>query len=1141
MQHVHAKLLLSAAVFSAFLFGSYPGSHGLLSTPREPVFSSPLSARPQAASRTLMPVFFDRNEGQTDPRVLYTAHDLGYSLFLTHAGATIVFDSPAKSGSNPATPTARHFSLAFLGANTHAEVLGEDKLPGKSNYFSGSDPRLWHTHVSQFAKVRYRNLYPGVDIVFYSRHGRFEYDLEASPGANLAAIRMEVRGAKMSRIAQGGIALGSGSAVFHLQRPRVYQEGKTPHLIHAAYSVHGNQLGFLLAGYNPEHPVVIDPALIFATYLSTNCSSCSGSVADIAADASGAYMVGMTTADSFPATAGGGPQPTASACCTTFVLKLDPSGTSILYASYLSSSGGASVAVDSTGSAYVAGTAIEPPNDPSTPFPLTQGVFSGVVPSFPAGSQTWQVPFATKLSPDGASIVYSTLLQQPTPNGTVTATGGSVNISKVAVDSQGALYVTGSAMSNVTSAWMPLPVTQGAYQTTPGSLFAMKLTPNASGLEYSTYFDGTTQGDYVTGIALDTAGDAFLAGAAESGFPTTSGAYQTTNLAPGFGTSAFVFELDPTGSGPVYSTFFGSSAGTTEGLGIAVDDSQDAAILVGDGATPPVTANAFCGDLSGTGLVGYVAKFDAAGNALVYSTTLCAIYSSASAVVVDSSGNAYVTGLTDYPASFQPHLVQPIKSYYETIPGANPTPAMQVALKLDSSGNLAWSTFLGLVETGFVAGAREARIALDGSGAVYLIYNSVDFPTTPGAVGLSTPGNNPLALNFLLKIAPSLGESVGLAMPNSATFPAQNVGTSSTAIDIQAGNYGDATMTPAISISGDFSETDTCGTAVPPGGKCDVQVVFTPTATGTRSGALNFTFGGLYPTETVPLTGTGTQPGVSLSPTSLSFGQQATGTTSGAQQVTLTNTGTGPLTITSIQTTKEFAETNTCGGTVAVGASCTIQVTFTPTASGPQTGTLTIADNAPDSPQTVSLAGNQPPTFSLSSGSSSTSDTVTPGQTATYNFDLIPADGFTGTVNFTCTGAPSEASCSVSPNPANVTGTSSVAISASVPTQAASTLFPFTPNPSSPTPVFEYLVAAVVLLSILLLCFPSARLKLSWKTASAALAILFMLAAAAACGGGSSSQRQPSNPGTPPGTYTLTVTGTSGSISKSIQLTLKVN
>ena len=144
----------------------------------------------------------------------------------------------------------------------------------------------------------------------------------------------------------------------------------------------------------------------------------------------------------------------------------------------------------------------------------------------------------------------------------------------------------------------------------------------------------------------------------------------------------------------------------------------------------------------------------------------------------------------------------------------------------------------------------------------------------------------------------------------------------------------------------------------PGGQKCDINVVFTPTVTGARNGTLTVSFDGNIPSQTIPLTGNAGAPAVSLSPTSLSFGDQANGTTSAAQQVTVTNSGTGPLILSSIQTSSEFAATNTCGAPVAPAGSCTIQVTFTPSASGTQTGTLTIADNATDSPQIVALTGN---------------------------------------------------------------------------------------------------------------------------------------------------------------------------------------
>jgi len=530
---------------------------------------------------------------------------------------------------------------------------------------------------------------------------------------------------------------------------------------------------------------------------------------------------------------------------------------------------------------------------------------------------------------------------------------------------------------------------------------------------------------------------------------------------------------------------------------------------------------------------------------------------------------------------------------------------------------------------------------------VYVLTQS-DIPSTPNSIG--PPSLNPgvpfdgEALDYLLKIALSLGAPVPILNPRQVLLGVENVGVGSPPADVQVGNFGDAPMSPTVSITGDFSETDNCSAAVPGGQKCDINVVFTPTALGNRTGTLTVSFGGNIPSQTIPLSGNGVALAVTLAPTSLYFGIQATGTTSGLQQVTVTNTGTGSLVISSVQTTSEFAATNTCGAALAAGNSCTIQVTFTPTASGiqtgsltitdnasgspqtvaltgnqtgtaavtlsptslgfgaqangttsapqpvtvtnsgsaplvvssvqttsefavtnscnapiqagstctiqvtftpsasgSQTGTLTIADNASNSPQTVSLAGNQPANFSLSvpGGSAATSSTVTAGQTATYNLSVTGTNGFSGSVNFTCSGAPSKSTCSVSPNPANITGTSAAALTVSVATQAASSI--------SIKPLYRptlsadgYSLVGIVSTFALLLCFaltPRAKGRHSLGYAAGALAITMLTVVFVGCGGSSSSS---TTPGTPAGQYTLTVSGASGSISQTMNLSLTV-
>ena len=277
---------------------------------------------------------------------------------------------------------------------------------------------------------------------------------------------------------------------------------------------------------------------------------------------------------------------------------------------------------------------------------------------------------------------------------------------------------------------------------------------------------------------------------------------------------------------------------------------------------------------------------------------------------------------------------------------------------------------------------------------------------------------------------------------------------------------------------------------------------------------------------------------VSLSPTSLSFGAQANGTTSGAQQVTVTNSGTGPLILSSIQTTSEFAATNTCGAAIAPAATCTIQVTFTPSASGTQTGTLTITDNAPDSPQTVPLTGNAaspgpPPGIGLGvAPGGSASDTVTAGATTTYALSIGGA-GMSGTASLTCTGAPTGAVCSV-PATVPLNAASASTFNVSVTTTSRS------PTTSYHRGSARWLWALVIFGGLSLFKASSAQQSTLSRLRFAPLLVL--AAALCSCGGSNSTSPTPTpNPNaTPAGTYTLVVTAKSGTTTQTQNLTLTV-
>jgi hypothetical protein len=291
-------------------------------------------------------------------------------------------------------------------------------------------------------------------------------------------------------------------------------------------------------------------------------------------------------------------------------------------------------------------------------------------------------------------------------------------------------------------------------------------------------------------------------------------------------------------------------------------------------------------------------------------------------------------------------------------------------------------------------------------------------------------------------------------------------------------------------------------------------------------------------------------PAVSLSANSLSFGSELVSSTSNAQSVTLTNGGDAALTV-SISITGDFEQTNNCGSSVAAGGSCTINVTFTPTAGGNRSGMLTITDNndgVAGSTQTVNLAGTgQDFTLAPATGSSS-SATVSPGGTATYTLTATSVGGFNQAVSLACTGAPSEATCQLSQTsltPSSSGTNVTVTVTTTAPSVSAPRSRPFPPTrPLTPWP--ESLVMLALFLS------GAAWAAWNWsqpgvsrlRTGSVALALGMLLTLAmAGCGGGGGGKT--SNPGTPAGTYTITVTGSTGSgssaLSHSVKLTLTVS
>jgi hypothetical protein len=243
-----------------------PGTpaHNLMEGAKDPPSSGAAPANRSDPARIVpskTQIYFEHNEGQVDGHVLYLSRRFDYFLFLTSNAATVVLHRPADRRSETQNPS--FFRLRFVGANPRAEVTGIEELPGKSSYFSGPDRKSWHASIPHYAKVKYSDIYPGIDLIFYESGGHLEYDFVAAPRANLQAIHVRIEGIQPKLAPSGDVALPTGRDEVVLRKPRIYQEREGNHLIEANYSLHGSDLTFSMGKYDRDHSIVIDPALSF--------------------------------------------------------------------------------------------------------------------------------------------------------------------------------------------------------------------------------------------------------------------------------------------------------------------------------------------------------------------------------------------------------------------------------------------------------------------------------------------------------------------------------------------------------------------------------------------------------------------------------------------------------------------------------------------------------------------------------------------------------------------------------------------------------------------------------------------------------------------------------------------------------------
>jgi hypothetical protein len=666
-----------------------------------------------------LPLRFEANQGQTDDPVNFVSRGSGYTLFLTPTEAVLSLTRPEpKAKSEGQAPkgdeekrerTGAVLRMQLLGANSRAQVTGLDQLPGKVNYFIGDDPRKWHADIPTYARVKYEEVYPGVDLVYYGNEHQLEYDFVVTPGADTHAIELGFQDAdKLEIDAEGNLIIAINGAQVVQHAPYIYQEiDGVRQTIVGRYEMRDQQrVGFELEAYDAGRTLLIDPMLVYSTYFG-------GSFTDrawaLAVDSQGfAYVTGQTGSSDFPKTTSA----VFNGGYDVFVTKLSPDGRSLAYSTIFGGSDselGLSIALDkdeATGQRGFLGLAYVTGYTHSSNFPTTQGAFDTT-----HNNVSWAVSdaFVTKLDVNGG-LVYSTYL-----GGTDTDSGDGID-----VDSQGVVYLGGLTWST------NFPTTLGAYDRTHNGKadgFIAKLDARGSALAYSTFLGGMDS-DWVRDITVE-AGLAYVTGETFSSngpdtlgaFPTTIGAYDRTHNGA---SDVFVTELNALGSSLAYSTFIGGS-GKDEGWAIVVGNGVVSITGSTQSSTFPTTRGAYSTSFNGGTTDGFVARLNAMGSSLIYSTFLGGGANDvATDIVIDTAGLTYVTGWTN--SSNFPLMNQ--------IPSPNHALYDVFVTKLNGQGTgLAFSTVLGggNDDGGYGIGLNDNFTYVAG------VSVSSDFPVTNGS------------------------------------------------------------------------------------------------------------------------------------------------------------------------------------------------------------------------------------------------------------------------------------------------------------------------------------------------------------------------------------------------------------------------
>lgn len=942
------------------------------------------------AVKSLMnrPLGFEVNEGQVNSHVKYFAKGNGYTLFLTANGAVI--SSAQKSAANV-------IRMNLLDANQHAQIAGMDRATTYSNYYIGNNPQNWHTHVAQYARVNYQNIYPGVDMVFHGAQSEsadskdaqntLEFDFVVAPGADPQPVAMQFEGTdKMRTDAAGDLILSSGADI-RLHKPIAYQKENGKKIpVEAKFVVANNQVRLALGNYDHSRELVIDPAIIALGYSTYLGGSAEDDAFGIAVDSTGAvYIAGQTKSSGFP--------PNASTVAPAggfdaFITKVNANGT-LAFTNYMGGAGddtASAIAVDANGNIYIAGGT-------EGGFPVTGDAFQ---PSFGGGTTD---AFVSKLDNTG-SLQYSTYL----------GGDGDELAAAIAVDSNQNVYVTGQTDSS--GHGVKFPVTSGTLQSDlkgTSNAFVSKFSLQGSGhntLAYSSYLGGSAA-DEGNGIAVDSSGNFYVAGDTTSSdfFPSGTSGFQTScgtaaNCNSGL-QDGFIAKFKSDGSALVYGTYLGG--GDRDFIRAITVDSTGAAYVTGSTASSDFPKqNAFQASLASGASNAFITKLNPAGNALVFSTYFggSGLDNGGLGIAVDSSlQNVYVTGET--VSSDIPTPVNPL-SGGSSLQG--PSDAFIAEFKADGSAPIFSTYFGGTGSEDLTAGG----IAVDGTGNIYVTgdTNSGDLPLQSAADG--TYGGNTDA--FLAKIT-------GVNTPDFST--------AATSASVVAGASGTSTVTLTRLYNFGDDITLACSAGLPAGANCSFSPATLTGSTLTSTLTVNADTSTPAGNSTVTVTAT-SSPGNIVHTTTFNLAVQDFSLAATAPATIVSGNSTSS-TITVTPANGFSGDVNlTCSSGLPAGASCSF--TPSPVTGGSGTSTLTISTTSatPVGNSTITItatAGSLTHTTTVSLAVQDFSITAIPvvGTNGEFTVTTTPINGFAGNVSLSCTsGLPTGANCSFVPS--QVTG-----------------------------------------------------------------------------------------------------------------------